>query len=269
MGKVKDRVSENVCFNLNKLREKRPLVHNITNYVVMNFTANCLLSLGASPVMAHAIEEVEDMVGVADSLVVNIGTLSKSWTESMVKAARKARSLGKPFILDPVGSGATKYRTEISRKIMSISPSVIRGNASEVMSLCEDTASTRGVDSSEKTENASGCAKHLAEKTVSTIVISGEKDYVFSREQSLIVCNGCALMSRVTGMGCCATAIIGAFLGVCPPFEAAVSGMTVMGLAGEMALEKSSFPGSFAAYFTDALSRINTDEILKRARYET
>ena len=134
--------------NLRNLREKKPLIHNITNFVVMNYTANVLLSMGASPVMAHAHEEVEEMASFAGALVLNIGTLTPYWIESMVKAGKRANEKGVPVILDPVGSGATSLRTDSAKKLIDeLSITVIRGNASEVLSLARQDSKTKGVDS--------------------------------------------------------------------------------------------------------------------------
>ena len=140
--------AQDISRDLEEVRRQAPLVHNITNYVVMNTTANALLAVGASPVMAHAPEEVEDMVDIASALVINIGTLSEPWIESMLKAAKRAQKKGIPIVYDPVGAGATPYRTRtIHELIQAAAPSILRGNASEIMALAGDAAKTKGVDS--------------------------------------------------------------------------------------------------------------------------
>ena len=179
--------SKEIISGLEKVRSNAPLVHNITNYVVMNSTANALLSVGASPVMAHAVEEVEDMVGIASSLVINMGTLSEKWIEAMLKAGKKATDKGIPVVFDPVGVGATGYRTDTAQAIInSCRPSVIRGNASEIMALCNANIKTKGVDSTLSADSALDSAKLLAGETGAVVVISGETDYITDGETVVI-----------------------------------------------------------------------------------
>ncbi|MCK5192823.1 MAG: hydroxyethylthiazole kinase, partial [Desulfobulbaceae bacterium] len=175
--------SKEIISGLEKVRSNAPLVHNITNYVVMNSTANALLSVGASPVMAHAVEEVEDMVGIASSLVINMGTLSEKWIEAMLKAGKKATDKGIPVVFDPVGVGATGYRTDTAQAIInSCRPCIIRGNASEIMALCNANIKTKGVDSTLSADSALDSAKLLAGETGAVVVISGETDYITDGE---------------------------------------------------------------------------------------
>ena len=178
-------MSENNAFNkvLEQIRTQSPLVHNITNYVVMNNTANALLAIGASPVMAHAVEEVEDIVTISSSLVINMGTLSEKWVEAMILSAAKAKELNKPFVFDPVGVGASKYRTETAQKIIeTATPSVIRGNASEIMALAQVTNSTKGVDSTVASDAAVSAAQSLSKQLNNTVVISGATDYIITND---------------------------------------------------------------------------------------
>ena len=243
---------------IRRLKERTPLVHNITNYVVMNWTANTLLALGASPIMAHAEEEVETMTEISNALVINIGTLSKHWMQSMIKACVKANQSGTPWVLDPVGIGATHYRKEAVQKLLSAAkPSVIRGNASEILELAGMENSSKGVDSMTGTNEAKSAAKLLAEQHDCTIVISGETDWIVSNNSALALGNGSPLMAKVTGMGCAATAVIGAFLGTeTNAFLAASHAMATMGIAGQMAATTSQGPGSFAPNFLDSLHSI-------------
>ena len=150
--------------DLNSVREQSPVIHNITNYVVMNNTANALLAVGASPVMAHSVDEIKDMVGIASALVLNIGTLDKNWVESMLVAGSIAQEKGIPIVLDPVGAGATKYRTEVSTLLIEkCRPTIIRGNASEIMALVSDsTTQTKGVDSRDSSDAALESAKRCS-----------------------------------------------------------------------------------------------------------
>ena len=185
---------------LNKIRNKSPLVHNITNYVVMNTTANALLSIGASPVMAHSKNEVEDIVSISSSLVLNMGTLSEKWVESMILAGIKGKSLNIPIVFDPVGIGASKYRTETALKIINeVNPNVIRGNASEILALSNSSLKTKGVDSTADSSDALDSAINLSKKYGNTIIVSGKVDFIVTNDVISKVNNGCHLMANVTG----------------------------------------------------------------------
>ena len=243
---------------LQAIREKSPLVHNITNYVVMNNTANALLSVGASPVMAHAVEEVKDITSISSSLVVNMGTLSPKWVDAMEMAMKAAHELEKPVVFDPVGVGASPYRTDTAQRIIdTYRPSVIRGNASEIMVLAKNSHRTKGVDSTQDSENAINAAQELSKKLNNTIVVSGAVDYIVTNELIDQVTNGSPLMAKVTGMGCTATSIIGSCIAVEPNYhQASLSAMEIMGQAGTIAEKKSDGPGSFQVNFINALYRI-------------
>ena len=253
---------------LNEIRNNSPLVHNITNYVVMNNTANALLSVGASPVMAHSLDEVEDIISISSSLVINMGTLSELWVDSMIKAGKKANELKKPIVFDPVGIGASSYRTEIAKEIIEkTSPCVIRGNASEIMVLAQLSRVTKGVDSTAKTVEALDGAIQLSKELNNTVVVSGETDYIVTRNKVSSVNNGREIMSKVTGMGCTATSVIGASVAVEDDVhEAAVFSMALMGVAGEIAESKSNGPGSFQISFLDTLSSVSSKIISDNAR---
>ena len=251
-----------------EIRRLAPVVHNITNYVVMNTTANALLALGASPVMAHAEEEMGDMVGIASALVINIGTLSKEWVKAMYKAAEKAMERGIPVVLDPVGAGATTYRTATARDLVSaIRPAIIRGNASEIMAVLGDQARTRGVDSSEASHDAVAAAMAIHQTWGSTVCISGETDYVVGGATRYQIRNGHPMMTRVTGLGCTASALCGAFAAVTrDPAQAAAQAMAVMGVAGELAAAGADGPGSLQVRFLDALYRLDEATLAQRIR---
>jgi hydroxyethylthiazole kinase len=254
---------ESVINDLKEVRSRSPLVHNITNYVVMNNTANALLAVGASPVMAHAVDEVEDMVKIASSLVINIGTLSKPWVESMIRAGKAANKKDKPVVLDPVGAGATLYRTATSLQIIKeCNPAVIRGNASEIMALVNEKGNTKGVDSIASSESALNAAKFLAKDTGAVIVISGPVDYIVDNQYVIQVRNGSPMMGKVTGLGCTATALVGAFVAVNKNFLlASAHAMAVMGIAGELAAKKSSGPGTMQMHFLDELYKLSNKKI--------
>lgn len=263
-------LSEKAAENLALLREKKPLIHNITNYVVMNYTANALLAMGASPVMAHAQNEVEDMVSFAGTLVLNIGTLTDDWIASMVKAGIKASALGTPIILDPVGSGATPLRTNAAKQIIDQSKiSVIRGNASEILSLRHANSKTKGVDSVHSVDEAADTAKILAEELQTTLAITGPVDLITDGQRVVRVSNGHPLMGYVTGTGCTATTAIGAFLAVdSDPVSATATALAFFGLAGEVAGQGASAPGSFMIRMLDALYTITPDDLKQGCKIE-
>jgi hydroxyethylthiazole kinase len=251
-----------------RIRETAPLVHNITNYVVMNTTANALLALGASPVMAHAIEEVEDLVGLAGALVINIGTLSPAWVDAMFRAGREASKKGIPIVLDAVGAGATPYRTDTARQLgRDVSPAIIRGNASEIRAMVQADATTKGVDSTHSTEESVGHARLAAEQYQCVVSMSGATDIIVSSSALVRVNNGHPLMPRITGLGCTATALTGAFAAVnASAFDAAAHAMIVMGIVGEMAAERAAGPGSFWVQFLDALYVLKESDVTTRMR---
>ncbi|MBW6485165.1 MAG: hydroxyethylthiazole kinase [Syntrophobacterales bacterium] len=245
------------------IRSKGPVVHNITNYVVMNNTANALLAIGASPVMAHSVREVEEIVGIASALVINIGTLSENWVLSMFKAAEAARKKGIPIVLDPVGAGATAYRTATARELIrAIPPEIIRGNASEIMALLDAGSKTKGVDSTASSEEAVAIGRELQKQSGSVVCISGATDYTIGPAGVIMTKNGHPLMTRVTGLGCTASALCGAFAAVtADPFLAAAEAMAVMGIAGELAASRSQGPGSLQLNFLDALYVLSAEQI--------
>ena len=223
------------------VRAGSPLVHSITNLVASNFNANALLAAGASPVMAHAHEEVVDMVGIAQALVLNIGTLDPYWVESMRLALAAASKRGIPVVLDPVGAGATRYRNESIEQLISTAlPTVIRGNGSEIMSVAGAVVRTRGVESSAGVRDALGAAQSLAVRTRGVVCASGETDHVLdSGRRWARLSNGHEWMTRITGVGCSATALIGAFCAVQPDaWRATTAAMAFLGVAGEVAAEK-------------------------------
>lgn len=256
--------------DISKIRTEAPLVHNITNYVVMNTTANALLAVGASPVMAHAVEEVTDLTGIAQALVINIGTLSEHWIEAMVKAGKEANRLNIPVVLDPVGSGASKYRTNTSKMlIQEIHPSIIRGNASEIRSLLSSGQGPKGVDSIHTPDEILEDAKALSKSSGSVISISGPVDLIVEGDKVARVSNGHPIMTKVTGMGCAASALTGAFAAINPSkFQAAACAMALMGIAGEIAAEKSTGPGSFQVNFLDTLHTIKESDITGRRKVQ-
>lgn len=233
--------------DLQSVRRQAPLVHNITNFVVMNYSANALLAVGASPVMAHAQEEVKDMVSIAQALVLNIGTLEPDWIEAMRLALQAARARGVPVVLDPVGAGATPYRNAaIAELLRSGAPSVVRGNGSEVMSVAGLAAATRGVDSAASSGEALDAARALARDLQAVVCISGADDHVVDAGgRWATLSNGHPWMTKVTGVGCSASAIVGAFCAVQPDrWRATLAAMAVLGVVGELAAERTQAAGA-------------------------
>lgn len=259
-----EKLSEKAARNLAAVKDKKPLIHNIGNYVVMNLISNALLAMGALPVMAYALDEVEEMVSSAQALVLNLGTLTEDWIASKRKAGKKASQLGIPIVLDPVGSGATSLRTDTAQKILEeINIAVIRGNASEILSLRYQDSKTKGVDSIHSVEEAAQAAQVLAENFNTIIAITGPSDFITDGERVIRVANGHPLMGRVAGTGCTASVVIGAFLTVDDnPISATATALAFLGLAGEIAGKKAAAPGSFMINMIDALYTI-TPETLK------
>jgi hydroxyethylthiazole kinase len=265
---MKSNLAERAGQALIELRRRRALVHNITNYVVMDFSANALLAVGASPVMAHAVEEVREMVALAGALVINIGTLSPPWIEAMFAAGHEARARGVPIVVDPVGAGATRLRTETALRLVDeLRPSVVRGNASEILALGRAGGQTRGVDSTRTVEEAHATALQLATTWRICVAVTGPEDFITDGRRRFLVANGHPLMSRVTGTGCVASAITGAFLGVeNDPAVAATFALAVYGVAGEMAAAPAPHPGTFRMRLIDALDAITAEAVAEQAR---
>ncbi|MCX5570755.1 hydroxyethylthiazole kinase [Kaistia nematophila] len=236
------------------MRAARPLVQNITNYVAMTISANVLLAVGASPAMVHAAEEVDEFVAISSALVINIGTLSPQWIEGMRRAAKQAVALGKPWVLDPVGCGATKFRTDFAVEMSRAGPAIIRGNASEIMSLAGAAgAGGKGVDSTASSDAALAAGKALARASGAVVAITGETDYVTDGDTVVAVTGGSPLMPLSTALGCALSATVAAFAAVRPPFEAAVAALAVYGAAGAAAAARVTGPGHLPAELCDAL----------------
>ncbi len=258
-----------------RVRQASPLVHNITNFVVMNNTANAVLAVGASPIMSHAHSEVEAMVAICGSLVVNIGTLDEYWAETMIRAAREAVRIGKPWLFDPVGAGATPYRDEVSARLLALRPTVIRGNASEIMALARaGTITTKGVDSTAASIEAVEAARWLNREFGPVVCISGETDIIVDGARIVYLHNGSTLMTRVTGLGCSASAVAGAFIAEAGAsdggmLEAVTSATALFAIAGEIAAGNVSGPGSLQVALLDKLYDIAEKEFSARLKIET
>jgi hydroxyethylthiazole kinase len=255
--------------SLRRLRETKPLVHQITNYVVMNETANATLALGALPVMAHAREEVEEMAAIAGALVLNIGTLSPHWVDAMVLAGRVANERGAPVVLDPVGAGATTYRTETAKRILDeVDVTVLRGNAGEVATLVGVDAEVRGVESMDTGADPVDLARQAGRRLGLVASVTGVVDHVSDGETVISIENGHPLMATITGTGCMSSALTGCFLAVNrdAPLAAAAEALVAFGVAGENAAEGAKGPGSFHVALYDALAALHPDTLDARAR---
>jgi hydroxyethylthiazole kinase len=250
------------------VRERRPLVHNITNYVVMNETANAILALGTLPVMAHAEEEVREMVALAGALVLNIGTLSERWIEAMLLAGAAANEHGVPVVLDPVGVGATAYRTEAAKRILeAVDVAVLRGNAGEVAALVGVAAEVRGVESIGGGDDPAELAREAAQALGIVASVTGAVDHVSDGERAVAIANGHELLATITGTGCMASAMTGCFLaGKDDPFEAAAEALVAFGVAGEDAAVDAKGPGSFHVGLYDALAALDPATLTARGR---
>jgi hydroxyethylthiazole kinase len=255
--------------SLRRLRETKPLVHQITNYVVMNETANATLALGALPVMAHAREEVEEMAAIAGALVLNIGTLSPHWVDAMLLAGRVANERGTPVVLDPVGAGATTFRTETAKRILDeIDVTVLRGNAGEVATLVGVDAEVRGVESIATGGNPADLARQAAKHLGLVASVTGVVDHVSDGETVIAIANGHRLMATITGTGCMSSALTGCFLAVNrdAPLDAAAEALVAFGVAGEDAAVGAKGPGSFHVALYDELAALDPVTLDARAR---
>lgn len=253
------------------VREKSPLIHNITNYVTVNDVANIELAMGASPIMADDENEAIDIASIANALVINIGTLNSRTIVSMIKAGKAANAKGIPVVFDPVGAGASALRNQTTEKLLSeLKMTVIRGNASEIGFIAGVSASTNGVDVSDEDlrRDKLSAAKAVAEKYGCTVAVTGEVDVITDSTRACEIRNGTAELSRVTGTGCMTTGLLGGFAAVCKPFAAAVCAVASMGIAGELSFERNCKPGtgSFHIGIIDAVSLMDGEIFTERAK---
>jgi hydroxyethylthiazole kinase len=256
-----------IADDLLAIRSRKPLIHNITNHVVMNETANAILSLGALPVMAHAAEEVEEMASIAGALVLNIGTLTPQLVDAMALAGRAANRAGVPVVLDPVGAGATRLRTEACERLLAeVGVAVIRGNAGEITVLSGGDGEVRGVESI-GTYDVPRAAAALARKAGCVVAVTGAVDHVTDGRRAFSVMNGHPLMAAITGSGCMSTTMVASFAAVQPDaLLASAEALAVFGVAGEDAAAGAAGPGSFHAALYDALAALDPETVAARAR---
>jgi hydroxyethylthiazole kinase len=253
---------------LTRIREQHPLIHHITNFVVMNDTANATLALGALPVMAHAKEEVAEMVGAAGALVLNPGTLSAEWVEAMVVAGKRANELGVPVVYDPVGVGATKLRNDTGQRFLeSLKIAVIRGNSGEIGALAGAGGLVKGVESVEGVKDPVRVAQDLASKYKTVVAITGQRDVISDGKRTVGVDNGHVMLKTITGSGCMATTAVAIFCAVESDYLLAASAaLACYGLAAEQAARRAKAPGSFRTALLDALYQLSPAQIRKGAR---
>lgn len=250
---------------LKKLREQKPLVVNISNYVAMNNTANALLAIGASPIMAHSRDEMAELLSFSGALVVNIGTLDSLWIKRMLFAVEQANIHKKPVVLDPVGCGASSLRTTTSRRIAAAANKlIIRGNASEIIALAGEKGQSKGVDALDSSDAALGAAQYLRETYQCAVVISGTTDFIVTSDAQIQLNNGHLMMPYVTGMGCTLSALTGAFAAVGE--ETGLAAAAVLGVAGEVAAEQSKGPGSLQLNLLNVLYQLDEATLIQRLK---
>ncbi|MFB1079269.1 hydroxyethylthiazole kinase [Photobacterium damselae] len=251
--------------SLATLKQQKPLVVNLTNYVVMNNTANALLAIGASPIMAHSRDELAELMAISGALVINIGTLDSHWIPRMHFAIEQANRYNKPVVIDPVGCGASQLRTQTAQDLVALANNAtIRGNASEIIALAGHMSNSKGVDAQDSTTQACSAAKQLAQQYQCSVVISGETDYIVDAGTTVTITNGHAMMPHVTGMGCTHTALTGAFTAIGE--TTGVTATALLGIAGEIAAENSAGPGSLQINLLDTLYQLDSEIIEHRLR---
>lgn len=254
--------------SLSAMRAATPLVHNITNFVAMNVMANVLLAIGASPAMVHAREEAAEFAALAQALTVNIGTADPDWGAAMQDAARVMGDAGRPWVFDPVGVAATRFRQDLSARLLDLKPTVVRGNASEILALAGIGSAARGVDAGDSVEAAEDAARLLAGRTGGIVAVSGPIDFVTDGTRAARVSNGHPMMGRITVMGCSLNGVIAAFCVDQPRFDATLAALAAYGVAGEVAGQRSHGPGSFQVAFLDALHDLTPQALDAAARIE-
>lgn len=264
--------SSSLFARVEAVRRSSPLVHCITNFVTVNFTANVLLAVGAAPAMVVAREEVSEFAAIANALSINLGTIDSVQAQSIDAAVAAARAAGVPWVLDPVAVGALKFRTDFALRLLESQPTVIRGNASEIISLAGGPASGRGVDSTEGTDAARVAARTLASRVGTLVAVTGATDFITDGKRAIELANGSPLMTRVTGTGCALSATVAAFVGAAgnsdDPWHATIAAVALTSIAGELAARAAHAPGSFAVAYLDRLATLDADEFSAMLRWQ-
>lgn len=253
---------------LRRVRQREPVIHHLTNWVTIYDCANIVKALGASPVMAHAPQEVAEMSAIASALVLNIGTLTTDFVESMKLAAKSANKKGIPVILDVCGCGATRLRDEKSLELLEeVKINILKGNSSEVARLGGIPVRTRGVDAVSVKKDLSQLARALGRKRNCTVVITGKEDIVTDGKKAYLVRNGSEMLTHVVGTGCMAASVIGAFAAVEADLAyAAASGLCCYGIAAELAAKSSQGPGTFKEKLFDCIFNLDEATVSKMQR---
>ncbi|AVV51761.1 hydroxyethylthiazole kinase [Leptospira santarosai] len=252
--------AKEIVEDLFELRKHSPLTHVMTNIVVTNWTANVLLAVGSSPAMVIAEEEAEEFAKIASGLLINLGTVTSNDVKSMKIAATAAHQTHTPWVLDPVAAGAIGFRTEVAKELLDLKPTVIRGNASEILALSGTEGKGKGVDSTANSTDALPYAQELSGKTGSVVAVSGAVDYVTNGKETIAIPGGDPIMTKVTGVGCSLGALIASFLGIQKdPLRASSSASAIFAIAGSRSAKESNGPGSFAVTFLDQLSRLSIE----------
>lgn len=253
---------------LSQMRQTAPLVQCITNFVAMNIAANVLLATGASPAMVHDQNEAGEFAAIAGAVTINIGTLSPGWLSGMTHAAQSAVTANKPWVLDPVAHFATAFRRQSVQDLMALKPTIVRGNASEIIALAGGQSAGQGADSGDSVDQAEASAIALARQHGTVIAVTGAVDFVTDGQRAVRIAGGSTLMPQVTALGCSLTCLVGAFAAMRPaaPFEATVAALATFAVAGETAARQAEGPGSFAWRFLDALAGLDPDRLDAEAR---
>lgn len=246
---------------LTAMRAQAPLVQCITNYVAMNVAANVVLAAGASPAMVHAPEEMDSFTPLCGGVTINIGTLSAAWVDSMKTAVQVANANGIPWVLDPVAHFISGFRGQAARDLLALKPAILRGNASEILSLAGQSGAGKGADSGDAVETAEGAAIDLARRQGIVVAVTGPVDFVTDGTRVARVSGGSDLMPKVTALGCSQTALMGAYAAVGSAFDAALGALTHFKAAGTRAASQAEGPGSFQVHFLDALARVTPEEL--------
>lgn len=256
---------------LRRLREKRPLVHHITNYVTVNDCANVTLFIGAAPVMAEAKEEVADMASLASALVLNIGTLRREQVDAMLIAGQKANEMGIPVVLDPVGAGATRYRTEVAARLLQqLQIAIIKGNAGEIGTMAGTGGVVRGVDSEGVSGDPVQVCRTLADLSGAVVVMSGAADIATDGKRTVMVDNGHEMMGRISGTGCMASSLVGAFAPTSEDHVAtSAAALVAFGIAGERAAKRARGPYAFKAALMDEVAALSPEDLAQEGRIRT
>tara|TARA_R110002072_G_scaffold24806_2_gene83838 strand:+ start:66 stop:839 length:774 start_codon:yes stop_codon:yes gene_type:complete len=245
---------------LTALRDQNPLVQCMTNYVAMNIAANVVLAAGASPAMVHAEEEIADFTPICGALTINIGTLSMPWLVSMAAAARVATDQNIPWVLDPVAHFISDYRKRAAQDLLALRPTIVRGNASEILALAGEPGAGKAADSGDSVDAAQGAAKALAANFGAVVAITGPIDFVTDGTREVRVSGGSPLMPQVTALGCSQTALMGAYAATGPAFDAALACLAHFKVSGSRAAKEAKGPGSFQMHFLDALAATQPED---------